>query len=211
MAGSFNILLLAVLLSSGSLYAAEKVYQCKNTDGKITLQDKACAKEDEQKVLPLPTYEQTSNEGIPIMYDGLREHELAMLERFHELDMQREEYNYKRRNIAAYQDTQHKNDIDLENVRHQHAIEMFDKSYNHLYVYGASNRDSTFPFSYSVSGYGCNGGAGGIGSSVSGSTTTGFSGAIGGDGGIAGTGGAAGVGGAGGTGCSAPIPFGVAP
>src|SRR5687768_12939876 len=113
MAGSFNIFLLAVVLSPGSLYAAEKVYQCKNSAEKITLQDKACAKEDEQKVMSLPSFEQASNEGVPIMYDGLREHELAMLERLHELDMQREEYNYKRRNIAAYQDMQHKNEVDL--------------------------------------------------------------------------------------------------
>ncbi|MCS5709212.1 hypothetical protein CC99x_009875 [Candidatus Berkiella cookevillensis] len=207
MAGFFNILLLSVALSSSQLYAAEKVYQCKNTAGKITLQDKTCAKEDEQKVMPLPSYERSSDEGIPIMYDALREHELTMLERFHELDMQREEYNYKRRNIAAYQDRQHKNDVDLANLRHQHAIEMFDKSYNHLYVYGASNGEGNFPIVYSPYGYGCTGGAGGIGSSVSG--TTGVASAIGGDGGLGGTGGAAGIGGAGGTGCAAPIPFGM--
>lgn len=46
------------------------------------------------------------------------------------------------KSIAAYQDKRHKNDIDLANLRHQHAIKMFDKSYNHLYVYGASNGEA---------------------------------------------------------------------
>lgn len=46
MAG-FNILLLSVALSSSQLYAAEKVYQCKNTAGKIHYKTKHVQKDEQ--------------------------------------------------------------------------------------------------------------------------------------------------------------------
>lgn len=211
MAGRFQLILISAIFGVHTAYAADKIYQCTNEAGKITLQDKACSKSAEQKVITLATF---NTETAP--QDGLREFELTLLERFHESDLQREQYNLERRNMLAFQAAQNRHRLELEKVRHQHALEMFDKHYQHFYAYGGTNSEyGVFPFAYSAGGgFGCVGGAGG---GIGGIGGAGTSGGVGGAGSVGGStvgggvGGPGSVAGSGGAGCITPGGFPFAP
>lgn len=216
MAGKIPLWILSVLVYAAPLCAIEKAYHCKSENGHISLQDSSCSKDQEQTILEVTKFSVASDSA----QDGLRPLELTVLERLHDLDLLRAQYVHERKNILAYESAKSRHAQSMEKLRHKHALEMFDKHYRHFYVYGASNNayGGGYPFSYSVSGFGCNGatggagGSGGVGSiggaasdmamggagSVSSSTISG-DGSSGSSGSV---GGAGGLGGAGGTGCN---------
>lgn len=216
MAGKSLFILSVFVLSTNlglSTAIANKAYQCKNAQHKITLQDTRCPAGSEETVIEMPVFTQaTSADGTPISYDGLRPLELTLLERLHEIEKQRDKYNLRQRNDLALAYSKNQHEIALEKLKHKHAVEMFDKSYHHFYVYGAANRDNVaFPFSYnSGGGIGCiglggDGGLGGMGG-------IGLNGFINGDFNdpeAFGRGGRGGIGGNGGAGCIQNYPFGI--
>lgn len=164
MAGKYVLGICTVFLGISCAWAQERVYQCTDDKGHVTLQDKQCVKEMNQTIIKIDTANNSVDEtGAVITYDGLRKNELALLEQFHALDLQREKYQHIGHQLLALQAAQFKNEKALEEQKHQHALEMFDKSYRHLYVYGAANRDNvSFPFSYGNGSLNCQGGDGGI-------------------------------------------------
>lgn len=134
------------LLSYNATSNAQSVYRCTNHNGHVTLQDTVCPERSYQHKMPMPTF------GVPGS-DALRPYELSSLERLHENYTLRKSYDYENRNNLAQQRVQHENIVDFENLKHKHAIEMFDKNYQHFWVNGYSIGEAPLSIGYGVNSY----------------------------------------------------------
>lgn len=124
-----------------------KIYQCKDDDEMhIRLQDTPCKEGFEQILVPMPLFSTAPPSSM------LRPQELADLNDFQENWMMRKYFDYERKNIVSLENTQYRNAKGMEQLRHEHAKEMFDRSYRHFYMYGVSNGGGSFPLSYAPNG-----------------------------------------------------------
>lgn len=119
--------------------AASTVYRCTDQNGHITLQDSICPDTSFQHELPMPTFGPSGS-------DALRPNELASLDRLHEHTILNKTYELENRNTLALARVKHKHIQEFEKLRHQHAIEMFDRNYRHFWINGYSIGDAPLSF-----------------------------------------------------------------
>jgi hypothetical protein len=116
----------------GNIYAVD-IYECtvKDSNDK-TFQNKPCLSGYQQVI---HKYDVSSKEPS----DGLRSYEYVMLDRFHGMDMERLKSRLELEKEYRLAQQYYENTVAFEELRHQQAIEMFDKNYRHFWMYGYSN------------------------------------------------------------------------
>lgn len=138
------ITILSTVMISTTVYAVD-IYECTDPQSKHkTFQDKVCSDGHEQIVRQYDVSDKAPD-------DMLRPYELVMLERFHEMDTERLKSRLELEKEYRLAQQQYENMAAFEKLRHQQAIEMFDKHYRHFWAYSYSNGAADNPFSFGPS------------------------------------------------------------
>lgn len=133
-----------VFLSYSMASFAQFAYRCTDQNGHVTLQGSSCPEQSDQTKVPMPTFG-------PVGTDELRAYELTALAQLHEHYILQKTYDYENRNVLARERVRHENVVDFEKLKHKHAIEMFDKNYQHFWMNGYSIGDAPLSFAHGVS------------------------------------------------------------
>tara|TARA_R110002110_G_scaffold383245_4_gene594663 strand:+ start:24303 stop:24821 length:519 start_codon:yes stop_codon:yes gene_type:complete len=137
----FLISTVAMLSCYSAVSVAQFAYRCTDQNGHVTLQGDVCPEQSYQHKMPMPTFGPSSS-------DSLRPYELTSLDRLHEDYILRKSYEYENRNTMAFERVRHENIVDYENLKQKHAIEMFDKNYQHYWVNGYSIGEAPLSMGY---------------------------------------------------------------
>lgn len=129
----FSALFFNMTLGFAGVVSAVNIYECTNDQEQHKIfQDKPCAKGFNEK-----THEYLVSDSAPS--DTLRNYEIVMLDRFHEMDKERLRYRLELENQYRLAQQRFEHLEAYEKIRHQQAIEMFDKHYRHFWAYGYNN------------------------------------------------------------------------